>query len=116
MLVYRSCSVGSLNRISRIRNLPSLQKKVIKLLDLCETSLSLSEVGPLPLQNALKREDIVKGKLELKTTKSIKNCINFIRRYEICTVWVVSHALPFPTPQSFFRDKKLVTQNSFVIL
>ena len=49
VLVYRSCSFGSLNRISSIWNLSSLQKKVIKLLDLCETSLSLSEVGPLPL-------------------------------------------------------------------
>ena len=41
-------------------------------------------------QNPFKREDIMKGKLELETTRHMKNCSNFIRRHEICRVWDVS--------------------------
>ena len=37
-----------------------------------------------------KQEDIMKGNFELETTRHIKNCINFIRRYEIYRVWDVS--------------------------
>ena len=33
-----------------------------------------------------KQEDAVKGKLELETAGHMKNCINFIRRHEICRV------------------------------
>ena len=41
-------------------------------------------------QNPFKREDIMKGKLELETTRHMKNCLNFLRRHEICRVWDVS--------------------------
>ena len=32
----------------------------------------------------------MKSNLELETTKHMKNCINFVRRHEICRVWDVS--------------------------
>ena len=36
-----------------------------------------------------KHEDITKGRLQLETTRQMKNCINFIRRHEIYRVWDV---------------------------
>ena len=32
----------------------------------------------------------MKGNLQLETARHMKNCINFIRRHEICRVWDVS--------------------------
>ena len=37
-----------------------------------------------------KQEDVMKGNLELETTKHMKNCINCLRSHEICRVWDVS--------------------------
>ena len=50
-------------------------------------------------QNPFKREDIMKGKLG--TVRHMKNCINFLRRHEICKFWDVylSH---YPSPERVF--------------
>ena len=48
----------------------------------------------------------MKSNLELETTKHMKNCINFIRRHEICRVWDVSCHITLPNACELFGDKR----------
>ena len=75
----------------------------------------------------------MKGNHELETTRHVKNCINFIRRREICRVWDVSlshypsqrprvflppyetvfrEACNYLSPQSLINFKKISTKSS----
>ena len=49
----------------------------------------------------------MKGNLELETTRQMGNCINFMRRHEICRVWDVSLS-HYPTPESFLPPNETV--------
>ena len=60
----------------------------------------------------IKQDDVVKGNLELETTRQMENSKNFIRCYEICRVWDVSLShYPTQPNETLYFAKRATTMS-----
>lgn len=69
----------------------------------------ISILKPVLNEKTLLEVNSVTSNLRLETTKHMNNCMNFIRRHEICRVWEVPFLITL-SRAFFVKKKKSVTE------